>query len=227
MSARVNILVGLDDFLHGRGRFAVETPASDRLSSLFLIVLGGGAFYGAVMASFTGHELHRLHQLLYVAAKVPLLLLVTFGLCLPSFFVINTVAGLRKDFGDALRAVVATQSCVAVVLASLAPITLFFYLTTRDYTTALHFNGLVFAVASLAAQRVLHRYYRPLIQRSPRHRLMMRFWFGLYVFVAIQMAWVLRPFIGHPALPVSFFRAEPWGNAYVEVLQGLMRWVER
>jgi len=214
-----------DEFLHGRGRFAVEAPVRGRLGELFLLVVLCGGFYGAVMASFTGLAADRWPQLLYVALKVPLLLLVSFALCLPSFFVLNTVGGLRDDFGQVLRAVIATQSCVALVLASLAPITLFFYATTRDYTTALNFNGVVFAVASLAAQLVLRRYYQPLIRLSPRHRVMMRLWLGLYVFVAIQMAWVLRPFIGNPALPVTFFRDEQWGNAYVEVLHALLRLV--
>jgi len=212
-----------DDFLRGRGRFAVEAPVRGRMGALFLFVVLCGGLYGAVMASFTGLAADRWHQLVYVALKVPLLLLVSFALCLPSFFVINTVAGLRDDFGQAMRAVIASQSCAALVLASLAPITLFFYVTTRDYLSALNFNGIVFAVASLAAQIVLRRYYQPLIRLAPRHRLMMRLWLGLYVFVAIQMAWVLRPFIGSPGLPVTFFREEQWGNAYVEVLQGILR----
>ena len=82
-------------------------------------------------------------------------------------------------------------------------------------------------MASLTAQRVLHRYYEPLVRRTRRHRVLMRFWFVLYVFVAIQMAWVLRPFIGNPDLPVRFFREDQWGNAYVEVLEGLLRLVGR
>jgi len=39
--------------------------------------------------------------------------------------------------------------------------------------------------------------------------------------VAIQMAWVLRPFIGSPGNPVQFFRAESWGNAFVILGRGL------
>jgi hypothetical protein len=31
------------------------------------------------------------------------------------------------------------------------------------------------------------------------------------------MGYVLRPFIGDPNRPVSFFRDEAWGNAYVTV----------
>jgi hypothetical protein len=212
-----------DDFLRSRGRFTQGAPVAGWLGWLVAFVVVFGGLYGAVMASFTGLAPGRVAQLFYVAAKVPLLLLVSFALCLPSFFVLNTLAGLRADFPEALRAVVATQAGVAVVLASLAPVTILAYLSLTDYQVAKGFNGVVFAAASLGGQGLLRRYYQPLIRRSPRHRTMLGFWFVLYVFVAIQMAWVLRPFIGNPALPVTFFREEQWGNAYVEVLETIRR----
>jgi hypothetical protein len=56
--------------------------------------------------------------------------------------------------------------------------------------------------------------YRPLIEINPRHRLLFRVWLVLYIFVGIQMAWVLRPFVGNPFAPTTFFREESWGNAY-------------
>lgn len=31
------------------------------------------------------------------------------------------------------------------------------------------------------------------------------------------MGWILRPFVGSPDIPVSFFRAEAFSNAYVVV----------
>jgi hypothetical protein len=211
------------DFLRSRGRFAVGAPLGGALGWLVAFIVIFGGFYGAVMASFTGMVPGRWVQLFYVAAKVPLLLLVSFVLCLPSFFVLNTLAGLRADFPEALRAVVATQASVAIVLASLAPVTILSYLSMTDYQMAKGFNGIVFAAASLGGQSLLRRFYQPLIRRSPRHRTMLYSWFVLYVFVAIQMAWMLRPFIGSPDLPVTFFRAEPWGNAYVDVLQTILR----
>ncbi len=217
----------IDDFLHGRAAFAPEAPLAGRLRWLVVLVLTCGPFYGAVMGTFSGLAPGRFHQLLYSGLKIPLLLLATFLLCLPSFFVINTLAGLRDDFGRVLRALVGTQSCVTVVLASLAPLTVVWYLSSGDYQLALLFNALMFGVASVAAQVAVRRYYGPLIRRSRRHRQLLRVWFLLYVFVGIQMAWVLRPFIGNPKLPVAFFRSEAWGNAYVVVAQLLVHAVDR
>lgn len=207
----------IDDFLRGRGVFAADAPLSGRLAWLLVLLVTCGLFYGAVMGTYSGLAPDRLHQLLYSGAKVPLLLLATFLLCLPSFFVINTVAGLRDDFREVLRAVVATQSCITVVLAGLAPITAFWYLSCADYRQAVLFNAVMFGVASAASQVVVRRYYGPLIRRSSRHRQLLWAWFFLYAFVGIQMGWILRPFIGAPNMPVTFFRSGAWGNAYVVV----------
>ena len=48
---------------------------------------------------------------------------------------------------------------------------------------------------------------------------MLRAWIFIYVFVGIQMAWVLRPFVGDPLLPVQFFREDSWSNAYEVVIK--------
>jgi hypothetical protein len=176
-----------------------------------------GAFYGGVMGSFGGNPGERGVQILISASKVPLLLFVTFGLSLPSFFVLNSIFGLRSDFGDVLRALVGAQAGVSMVLASLAPYTLVWYASCADYGWALLFNGLVFAIASFSGQVLLRVWYRPLLARSPRHRWMLRVWLVLYVFVGVQMGWTLRPFVGEPGSPPQLFRAGAWGNAYEAV----------
>ncbi len=207
----------VDALLRGRWSEADrQGPRREPLAALGL-VLAFGTLYGAVMGTFGGFSGERLWQVLYSAAKVPLLLLVSFVLSLPTFFVINTLFGLREDFGRSLRALLAAQAVLTVVLASLAPFTALWYLSFDHYRAAILFNGAMFAVASVAAQLALRRSYRPLIARRPRHRTLLRIWLALYVFVAVQMAWVLRPFIGNPTMPTRFFREEAWGNAYVEV----------
>jgi hypothetical protein len=205
--------------LKARGDFAVEAPFGGRIRRLLLLVLVCGLFYGAVMGTYSGLGPGRQAQILFSALKVPFLLLVTFLLCLPSFFVLNVVAGLRDDFGEALRAVIATQACITVVLAAMAPLTAFFYLSCTSYSQAVFINGFMFAAASASAQIVVRRYYGPLVRRSPRHRHLRFAWFILYIFVGIQMGWVLRPFIGSPGMDPTFIRREAWGNAYVVVAQ--------
>ena len=183
------------------------------------MVVVGGALYGLVMGAFGGLTGDRPLQMIYSGVKVPVLIVLTGALALPSFFVLNSLLGLRSDFGAVLRALALTQAAVAVILASLAPYTALWYASTTDYQEATLFNAGMFASASLAAQWVLRRRYAVLIAHNPRHRVMLRVWLVLYAFVGIQMGWVLRPFIGQPGRPVTFFREDAWGNAYVSILE--------
>jgi hypothetical protein len=180
----------------------------------FLVLFG--LLYGAAMGTFRAIALQQQWalQILYSAIKVPLLLLATFLISLPSFFVLNSLLGLRSDFASAVRSLIAAQAGLAIVLASLAPFTLAWYASSANYQQGLLFNGAMFAVASFAAQRLVRGYYRPLITADRRHAQLLWCWLGVYTAVAIQMAWLLRPFIGSPGRPVQFLRDNPWDNAY-------------
>ena len=188
-----------------------------RFRDALAAVVWGGALYGLIMGSFAGLTLERWPQLAFSALKVPLLIFATMLLALPSFFVLNTLDGLRADFKEAMRAVAITQGTVGIVLAALAPYTALWYFTSGNYPAATTFNGVMFAIASVAAQRVLRRRYQPLIAKNPRHRLLLWTWMVLYVFVGIQMGWTLRPFVGEPGTPPTFFRKDTFGNAYLIV----------
>ena len=181
--------------------------------------------YGAVMGSYRGlaGQPQWQWQIFYSGVKVPMLLSISFCLSLPSFFVFSTLLGLRRDFAQAVRSLVASQTGLAIALTAMAPLTLLWYASSDDYRGALLFNGVVFAAASLAAQFLLRSYYRPLVARNPRHRILLVCWGAVYVLVAIQLAWLLRPYIGSQGNEVQFLRPEAWDNAYVVVLRLIWR----
>lgn len=196
------------------------------LGKVAAIVLICGPIYGAAMGSyaFTVGErdfLAQMPQLIYSGIKVPLLLCFTVAISLPSFFVINTLLGLRDDFREALGAIVSAQAGLTLILVSLFPITLFFYCSLPPagsrYPMAVLFNAAMFAVASISAQILLSAYYTKLVDRNARHRWMVRLWIVVYAFVGIQAGYVLRPFIGDPGLDPSFLRKDSFENAYVKV----------
>ena len=224
----MNPLVGLfwlaDDVLRrGSSLAPVERFGwASSLRNFAILILVFGTFYGGVMGTYGGVAGDRLWQVVYSGVKVPLLLMATFLLSLPSFFVLNTLLGLRNDFTRVVTSLLATQASLTVILGSLAPVTAFWYVSSSEYQPAILFNGLMFAVASISAQWLLRREYRPLIARHPAHRWMLRTWIVIFVFVGIQMGWVLRPFIGNPHAPVQFFREDSWSNAYEVV--GEMMW---
>ena len=152
-------------------------------------------------------------------------------LTLPSFFVLNSLLGLRDDFPNVFRALLRTQSASAIVLAAAAPYNALWYLTSADYNEAILFNALMFGSASISARGVCDpwRAYLPLVARNARHRYLLRGWIAVYAFVGIQMGWVLRPFIGDPHAATRFFREGAWGNAYVVVtemfINAIKNWV--
>jgi hypothetical protein len=218
MESRVGLLTAADDVLRGQRAVA----RGSRLAStamLVLLILAFGMLYGGVMGTYGGLAGERPWQLVYSAVKVPFLIVTTFALSIPSFYVVNTLLGLRDDFGRVVRGLVMTQAGLTVILTSLAPVTAFWYVCGSAYQTAILFNGAMFAIASIGAQWILRREYEPLIHKDGKHRWMLRTWIFIYVFVGIQMAWVLRPFVGDPVRPVQFFREDSWSNAYEVVLQ--------
>lgn len=196
-----------------------STELRTALPRLVGCLVAWGLAYGAIMGAYRGLNGYDqwLLQIVYSAVKVPLLLSASFIISLPSFFVLSTLFGLRRDFGESVRAIVAAQAGLAVVLASFSPLTLLWYASSPDYALALIVNGIMFAAASLTAQQLLRSYYLSLIARNPRHRRMLACWGFAYVLVAIQLAWLMRPFIGSPNRDVQFLRPEAWDNAYVVI----------
>jgi hypothetical protein len=206
-----------DQLLRGDGPFRTDRAHDRRWWWLVLMIIAFGAAYGAAMGTFLLDRPERWLQVLYSASKVPLLLLSTTTLCLPAFYAINTVLGLREDLRVALQAILAGQAALGVALAALAPLTHFWYWCDQSYRSALLFNAAMFTLATIGGQIVIQRYYGELIRRNARHRYGLACWLGLYAFVGIQMGWVLRPFVGDPHAPTRFFRPEPFSNAYVVI----------
>ena len=100
----------------------------------------------------------------------------------------------------------ATQAGLTITPGVAGPADGLWYVSSSDYTAAILFNALMFAVASVGAQWSLRRDYRLLIAKNPRHRSLLWTWLVIYAFVGIQMGWDLaslrrRPRLPRPVLP--------------------------
>lgn len=207
-------LADIDGLLRAEGRYD-RTATSVPFVRILLMIVAGGFVYGLAMGSFA----LRPQQAFYSGVKVPLLLLGTSAIVLPSFYVLNTLLGLRDDFAHALRGVFAAQAVVAIALFSLAPVTLAAYWSSPDYPFATRANFVVFGLATIAGHLGCEKFYRDLVQRDPKHQIARYAWTVLYVFVGIQLAWVFRPFVGDPRAPTSFVREDAWSNAYLVIVR--------
>jgi hypothetical protein len=207
-------LIAAENLLRGT---IASTP-----STRTCVALGatGCALAGLALGSSSGD----VRMALFAAVKVPLLVALTAGLCLPSFYVVNTVLGLRDDFHAACRGLLAAQATMGLALGALAPMLVFLALSVADPYLLTLLDAAQFAAATWAAQQVLSRHYQPLIARDPRHRLALRGWLVLFAFTGVQLAWVLRPFRGTEGFPVQFLRPEAFQqNAYVVLLEHFVR----
>ncbi len=201
---------------HGNRRQAEDLRGKKAL--LVFLVCGGS--YGAIMATFA-FSAERLPLVSYGMLKVPILFGLTMLLAIPGFYVLSNLRGVGSDFKEVFALLLDYQLLVAITLAALAPVTMLVNLSTsvNDYQAVQLWNSFTFFVAALTAQRKFSSQTKVLIQKDPRHRLLLRGWTVLYAFIGIQMAWTLRPFIGSPGHGIGFLREGKLENAYVKLYE--------
>jgi hypothetical protein len=232
--------------------------------SVLLVLLG--AFYGACMGAFAlvtrwggPAAWGGARQIVYSAAKVPMLFTLTMLITLPSLYVFNALVGGRLSFGTVLRMLIASLGVMLAVLASVGTIVIFFSLCTTSYPFMVLLNVVVFTVAGALGMhflvKTLHRLaivrsnmemdsgvgvvpapipfnvsatsppaLPPISFPSPapgrQVRTLFAIWVIVFGLVGAQMGWVLRPFIGAPSAPVTFFRPRE-GNFFQAVADKL------
>ena len=195
-------------------------PAARELpvARLVLVMVAGGAIYGAAMGSFSGVTEGHWRQVILSGIKVPFFLGATFLLCLAPYYTANALMGLSRDFPQALRGLVGGLAVTGIVLATLAPFTLGVNASSNNYPGVVLWSALMFGVASLSGHFRLRQHYADLIRAARGHKALLWLWTALFMFVGIQMAWMLRPFVGAPDQPFQWFRPEAWGNAYIKLI---------
>lgn len=195
----------------------VGEPGFARFLALTVAVLY--AVYGLSMGLF-----HSPFSALVSALKLPLLFLLSLGVCLPALYALNCVYGGRLSLVTCLRLLLLAISANAAALASYAPFSLFFTLTTssRGYPFIVMMHVVVFAVSgllSLAAIAVLFRSTAAALGR-PFRPLFLSGWSLLYIFVGTQMSWVLKPWVGNPDQDYAIIRL-PLGGTFIEAVWDL------
>lgn len=173
------------------------------------------ALYGAVMGSS-----HSLWQALSSGAKLPLLFLATLFICAPSLYFFNLLFGSNQSLSQNLTLILTAITVSSVLLFSLAPITLFFLLTTSEYQFFKLLNVAIFAISGLMGVVFLYQgmkvVSRDEVEGATLRKWVLIIWMFVYAFVGSQMAWTLRPFIGAPFAPFELFR-QLGGNFYSNV----------
>jgi hypothetical protein len=224
---KASFLELLDHLLRHREQFFEGIFTGDHVgkwSRWFLLILVLlTAIYGLTMGTlgFTRSVTQGVLQSLTSGLKVPLLYLVSLGVSFPVLYIVLVLMGARLRFTQTLALILMALALNSVLLASCAPIVLFFILTGSDY----HFIKLlhvgVFTFSGCWAMMALWRGLQTMCEKSnlyPRQaNNILKIWILVFGFVGTQMAWSLRPFVGSPALDYQLFRAGQAGNFYQAV----------
>jgi hypothetical protein len=174
--------------------------------------------------------------------KVPALFLLTLAVTFPSLYMFNALVGSRLTPTALGRLLAAGLGVTLAVLASFGPIVAFFSVTTTSYPFILLLNVAVFALAGLLGMgffmRTLYRLSAAPVEPpaapgdvptvlpapvgEPQVKGVFAIWLVVFAVVGAQMSWVLRPFVGSPDLPFTWFR--PRMSSFFEaVLDSLRR----
>lgn len=214
----------VETILRNRVDFFAEIRDSIRLPYKIIAMLISSfvflAIYGGVMGAT-----HSLPQVASSAIKLPVLFVVTLIICTPSLYFFNLFFGSKQTISQNVALVLTAMTTTSVLLVSLAPVTLFFLLTTSEYPFFKLLNVAVFAISGAMGivflrqgMRINQEADNP--EGADTRRKVFALWVLLYAFVGSQMAWTLSPFIGEPGQPFMIFR-QVGGNFYADVVSSI------
>ena len=193
-----------------------------------VIVAGGGA-YGAAMGSWWAPL-----QAAYVAIKLPLLILLTTlgngllnGMLAP-------LLGLNLRVRQVSLAILMSFAIAAAILGAFSPLMFFLEWNAPPmsapagervaaHSLILVTQALVIAFAGVAANLRLLQLLRRASDSTAAAAKVLFAWLAGNLLLGSQLAWILRPFIGSPALPLQFLRPDALQGNFFESFLGALR----
>ncbi len=192
----------------------------------------GAGLYGAAMGWWRAPV-----QGLFVAIKFPLIILLTaLGNSLLNAM-LAPLLGLKITLRQSFLAILLSFAIAAVILGAFSPLLAFLVWnvppmtpdtvrgTTYSVIQLTHVTVISFAGA--AANVRLFELLVSLGGNAAVARRVLFAWLAGNLFLGSQLAWILRPFIGSPALPVEFLRQTAFqGNFYETVFRAVLKTLE-
>ena len=210
-----------EDLLRRRREVFAKIKAGQNLNRFILnanlCIILFAAIYGATMGAYPGGL-----QVLYGIVKIPLLLLISLYVALPTYYVLDAFMGGDANLRQTAAVILSSFGIMSIVLLAFVPVNLFFILTTpgqgfQTYAFIVLLNVAIFTIAGFAG---LAYQYGGMASIHSNRLWVEGFFISLLVqvFVGTQMAWVLRP----------YFDAGPFlrpleGNFYIALFKLIAR----
>lgn len=207
-----------------QGRAAIEQPDSRRWLLYLAIILGGAGLFGAALGSWRDPV-----QALYTAIKLPLILLViSLGNGLLNAM-LAPLLGINLSLRQSLLAVLMSFTIAAAILGAFSPLLYFLIWNTPPLTVGASTNAgahsfvllcetAMIAFAGIAANVRLLQLLRELSGSANAAQKVLFAWLAGNLLLGSQLAWVMRPFVGSPGLPVQFLREHPFEGSFYEAI---------
>jgi hypothetical protein len=206
-------------------RWLTEPGLTGTAFCVVTALLGAG-LYGATVGFWRAPL-----QSLYTAIKFPLLILLTAAGNALLNGLLAQLLGSSLSFRQTSRAILMSFALTGLILGGLMPVSLFVLYNTPPLASRATLLGhsltLLSHVAFIAGAGVIanRRLFGLLTTLCPSRAIARRVLFGWLagnLLLGSQLAWVLRPFIGSPALKIEFLRPDPLrGNFYEAVWHAL------
>ena len=197
----MGILSVIEEFLKRSDVFLKNLIEEKGLTDYFvdanLAILALSAVYGATMGTWAGGL-----SILYSALKVPMLLLISLYLTVPSYYVLYSLLGGKRNLRQTTMLLLFSFTVMATVLIALVPINLFFVITTtrssNTYAFMVLLNIVIFTLAGFFALTNFVKGAKVLYGESLENW-KPAFLLGslILMIVGTQLAWVLRPYFDY------------------------------
>ncbi len=217
------VLKVAEDLLRKRRAVFASIKSGENLTKFIvnanLCTILFAAIYGATMGVYAGA-----YHVLYNIIKIPLLLLISLYISIPTYFVLDAFSGGDVGFRQTAAVLLSSFAIMSTVLLAFVPVNLFFILTTpgqgfQTYAFIVLLNVGIFAIAGLAG---IAYQAAGLESIHSNRRWVDGFLIGLLVqvFVGTQLAWVLRPYFDG-----GVFLRPLEGNFYISLFRLLARFL--
>src|SRR5437773_8411794 len=127
----VGVLKVAEDLLRRRREVLAKIKSGENLNSFLLnanlATILFAAIYGATMGAYAGGL-----QILYDVIKIPLLLLISLYVALPTYYVLDAFSGGDISLRQTAAVIVSSFAIMSIILLAFVPVSLFFTLTTLD-----------------------------------------------------------------------------------------------
>jgi hypothetical protein len=175
--------------------------------------------YGIVMGSYNGFL-----QSIVTGVKVPCLIFLSLLICFPALFVIQYMIGSTMTLSQMANVILSGFIVFSTIALSFAPIVIFFMITSDNYSFLKLLHVAIFIFSGIfAVKTIISGLSFSCEKKNIYPKLGMKIfkiWIVIFAFVASQLAWNLRPFVGSRDLPFELFRVRE-SNFYVAVIKSV------